>query len=206
VDAVLAARVLLPAAGILFALLGLALPLVRTWRRTGVFAVTTARNRDPLERLMHAGLVVLVGGGGAFALLYAALGPDRLGVPRPGLAGLVASAVLLFGSIGLVVVAQAQMGRSWRIGIDPAPTALVTGGLYRVVRSPIYTGLLGFLLGYCALVPTWPVAAVWLLSVALLALQARREEAHLARLHGDAFAAWAARTGRFLPGIGWRRR
>jgi protein-S-isoprenylcysteine O-methyltransferase Ste14 len=206
VDPVLAARVLLPVAGLLHGLFGLLWPILRTWRRSGVFAVTTARNRDPLERAMHVGLVALVGTGGVFALLYAALGPARLGLPLPGLPGVILGALFFFAGGALVVVAQAQMGRSWRIGIDPAPTALVTTGLYRLVRSPIYTGLLTFLLGYVALVPAWPLVAVWVVSVALLAIQARREEAHLARQHPEAFAAWAARTGRFLPGVGRVRR
>jgi protein-S-isoprenylcysteine O-methyltransferase Ste14 len=34
-------------------------------------------------------------------------------------------------------------------------------------------------------------------------IQVRRvEEPYLLRTHGDAYASWAARTGRFLPGIG----
>jgi protein-S-isoprenylcysteine O-methyltransferase Ste14 len=30
-------------------------------------------------------------------------------------------------------------------------------------------------------------------------VKARNEEAHLARMHGDAYAQYVARTGRFLP-------
>ena len=45
----------------------------------------------------------------------------------------------------LTVLAQLQMGASWRVGIDDRPTELVTGGLFRVVRNPIFTALLVFL-------------------------------------------------------------
>ncbi len=32
-----------------------------------------------------------------------------------------------------------------------------------------------------------------------MGVQARLEEAHLLRQHGEAFASWAATSGRFLP-------
>ena len=35
-----------------------------------------------------------------------------------------------------------------------------------------------------------------------VSIQARLEEAHLIRLHGAAYRAFAARVGRFLPGVG----
>lgn len=34
-------------------------------------------------------------------------------------------------------------------------------------------------------------------------IQVRRvEEPHLLRIHGEAYARWASRTGRFVPGVG----
>jgi len=98
------------------------------------------------------------------------------------------------------------MGRSWRIGIEPGPTALVTRGLYRRLRSPIYSVLLSALLGVVVLAPVWWVMGAWLVCLGLVAIQARREEAHMARLHPQAFAEWATHTGRFLPGLGSLRK
>jgi protein-S-isoprenylcysteine O-methyltransferase Ste14 len=102
----------------------------------------------------------------------------------------------------LIVVAQAQMGASWRIGIDRAPTGLVTAGLFRHIRHPIYSGLFALLVALVLLTPSpWTImGAAWLGS--LIAIQARLEERHLEAVHGSAFRVWAARTGRFLPAIG----
>ena len=118
----------------------------------------------------------------------------------------VAGAVLMFGGIALLVAAQLNLGASWRIGIDvEAKPGLVTRGLYRFCRHPIYLALLVILAGYALLLPT-------LLSLALLLgtyvgnrLQISAEEAYLLHTYGTAYRNYAQRVGRFLPGIGKSR-
>jgi protein-S-isoprenylcysteine O-methyltransferase Ste14 len=59
--------------------------------------------------------------------------------------------------------------------------------------------------GLLALVPN--VVALGGLLALLLAVQLQvrwAEEPYLARLHGPAYAAYAARAGRFVPGVGRR--
>lgn len=76
---------------------------------------------------------------------------------------------------------------------------LRTGGLYRIVRHPIYTGLLltmGSLMVASGSVPRLVVLAVLL---GLLTGKARWEEGHLARRFAG-YPAYAARTPRFVPG------
>ena len=41
--------------------------------------------------------------------------------------------------------------------------------------------------------------AIAVVHVTLMHLKARNEEAHLAAVHGEAYARYAARTGRFVP-------
>jgi protein-S-isoprenylcysteine O-methyltransferase Ste14 len=48
--------------------------------------------------------------------------------------------------------------------------------------------------------PTVPMLVLAIVHVAIMNVKARSEEAHLARMHGDAYARYVARTGRFLPG------
>lgn len=109
----------------------------------------------------------------------------------------------LAGLVG-ALAAQLTMGASWRIGVDETETTeLVTRGLFARVRNPIFTCMGLTALGTAMLVPNpWAVAGV-LLSVAGIELQVRFvEEPHLRRIHGVAYACYAARAGRFVPGIG----
>lgn len=183
-----------------FGVLVLGLPLARLYRRYGAWGI--ARPKEPVHRAMVSALFAAVGLAVVWAVAVAWAGPEAVGVwilPAP-----VAWSGVALGAfgIGLVVTAQLHMGASWRIGISEERTGLVTSGLFAFVRHPIYTGLFALLGALVLLTPSaWTVmAALWIGS--LIALQARLEEAHLAAAHGGAFSAWAARTGRFLPGVG----
>ncbi len=116
----------------------------------------------------------------------------------------VAGLLLAVAGIGLTFYAQVAMGASWRIGVDPGErTALVTNGPFALVRNPIFAAMLPTALGLALLVPSW-VALFGLAGlVAALELQVRVvEEPYLLQVHGETYAAYAARVGRFLPGVG----
>jgi protein-S-isoprenylcysteine O-methyltransferase Ste14 len=123
----------------------------------------------------------------------------------PIVAPLHAVGILLAVAGGLAVFgAQLGMGESWRIGVsDDQGTDLVTGGWFSVVRNPIYTAMVVGWTGFALLVPTWlGIAAVPVIALGL-ELQVRAvEEPYLIKSHGEAYRAYAARVGRFVPGIG----
>jgi protein-S-isoprenylcysteine O-methyltransferase Ste14 len=112
--------------------------------------------------------------------------------------------VLATTGIAATLYAQLAMGTSWRIGVDPTEqTALVTAGPFALVRNPIFAAMLPTALGLALLVPSWialaGVTGLWL----ALELQVRVvEEPYLLDTHKSAYADYAGRVGRFLPGIG----
>lgn len=115
-----------------------------------------------------------------------------------------AGIVLAVGGIGATFYAQVAMGKSWRIGVDPEErTELVVSGPFALVRNPIFAAMLPTALGLTMLVPSW-VAIAGLVGLALaLELQVRVvEEPYLLSVHRDEYAAYAARVGRFVPGVG----
>jgi putative ABC transport system substrate-binding protein len=125
---------------------------------------------------------------------------DRRSTPAIGHA---IGAVLLFGGLILLVAAQLKLGASWRIGIEEgARPGLVTGGLYRVCRNPIFLALLVILAGYTLLLPT--LLSALMLAGAYLAIrqQIAAEESYLLRTYGEEYRDYARRVGRLLPGIG----
>ena len=112
--------------------------------------------------------------------------------------------VLVFLGIAITIRSQAAMGRSWRADVDPdARTTLVTTGPFRLVRNPVFTGSAITVVGLAFVVPNVVSLLMLVAFVAGLEIQVRIvEEPYLLRVHGDAYRAYAARTGRFVPGVG----
>jgi protein-S-isoprenylcysteine O-methyltransferase Ste14 len=108
-------------------------------------------------------------------------------------------ATLVAAALVWVVVAQAQMGNAWRIGIDHQhATALVRHGLFTMSRNPIFLGVRVALLGAVLMVPNAVVLASALAGEVLIQVQVRLEEAHLLQLHRDDYRAYANLVHRWL--------
>jgi protein-S-isoprenylcysteine O-methyltransferase Ste14 len=173
-------------------------------RRTGSTGVHGfAADATPLERfagvLFVAGLVA-----GAAAPLLALLGVLEPIAMLDGDVGHVVGVVLAVAGVGLTFGAQLAMGDAWRIGVDPEErTELVTGGPFRLVRNPIYSAMLPTVFGLVLMVPNALAITAFLTLLTALELQVRLvEEPYLRQVHGDAYADYAARVGRFVPGVG----
>jgi protein-S-isoprenylcysteine O-methyltransferase Ste14 len=128
---------------------------------------------------------------------------NRFAILRPLFASATLAWITLFASL-LAFIATLfcwkKMGKSWRMGIDPAEkTALIVTGPYLYVRHPIYA--LSSLLMLCTglVYPSTAMIAVGLVHLCLLQLEARREEAYMANVHGAVYVEYCGRTGRFLP-------
>jgi protein-S-isoprenylcysteine O-methyltransferase Ste14 len=81
------------------------------------------------------------------------------------------------------------------------PRRLVTSGLYRYSRNPMYVGVLLILGGWAIGFRSWPLAIYAAAVAAAVHLRVLlHEEPFLARTHGDAWAGYRARVGRW---IGW---
>jgi len=182
---------------------------VRTWqhrRATGRsgFAGFTAGRRG-WGRFGETGFGAAVLAGAVSPLLAATGRLPLLHVQGPAGAGLrLAGAGVAVAGLGLAWVAQSAMGTSWRIGVDETEkSALVTDGIFATVRNPVFTAMIAAQAGTALLAPTWlSVTGVGLL-VAACQVQVRGvEEPYLMRRHGSRYLSYAARTGRFLPGLG----
>ena len=106
---------------------------------------------------------------------------------------------LLIASLVWLVVAQTQMGCSWRIGIDNRHrTELVQHGLFRRSRNPIFLAMRVNLLGLFLIFPSAVTSALLIAGEILMQVQVRLEEAHLSNLHGAAYDAYRAKVRRWL--------
>ena len=173
------------------------------WRRTGD-AGFRGIGRAPGAVHWWAGVLVvagpLLGVGGAVAAIA---GMEAVTVLDHA-AVLGAGVVVALGGVAGTVAAQLSMGASWRVGVDESErTELVTAGVFALARNPIFTAMIVTVAGLTAMTPNPVSLGGLVLTVVAIELQVRAvEEPYLRRVHGDAYARYAAAVGRFLPGIG----
>lgn len=99
----------------------------------------------------------------------------------------------------LAFAARAVIGRNWGIpATRQTDTELVTSGPYKVVRHPIYSGILLMMAGTAiGLVPVF-----WLATIAVTIYfvgSARSEEANMAKRFPNDYPAYQARTKMLIP-------
>jgi len=108
-----------------------------------------------------------------------------------------ASAVSVIG-LGIVVAGKIALGRSF--GLLPANRGVVSSGLYRVVRHPIYLGYLLTHGAFLATNPSWWNALALATADAALLIRASYEEMTLRR--DQAYARYLGQVRwRLLPGV-----
>jgi len=177
-------------------------------RRTGSTGVRVfAAAAGPLERAI-LGVLALAGLLGALAAVLQ-LGGELKPISVLDVDTLRALGVVLgLAGPGLIFAAQLAMGDSWRIGVDPEEhTSLLTGGIFGLVRNPVYSMIALTYLGLVLMLGSALVIVGFLVLVTGLQLQVRAvEEPYLLGNHGEEYATYASRVGRFLPGIGRLRR
>jgi protein-S-isoprenylcysteine O-methyltransferase Ste14 len=148
-------------------------------------------DRRVIGWLFVAGQVVL--------LVLLVVLPGRDDWPTPPWLRMAAQVVLVVGAV-LLVVAALGLGRA--LTPTPVPTGrgdLRTGGPYRFVRHPIYTGVLLIVIGITLRSGSWFTLAVAVVTFVFFDRKARWEEARLAEQYPH-YADYAARTPRFVPG------
>jgi protein-S-isoprenylcysteine O-methyltransferase Ste14 len=120
---------------------------------------------------------------------------------RDGVTFFVGAAVVV---IGFVIVVIAGVGLGGALTPSPVPRAqaeLVTTGIFALTRHPIYSGLLVLGAGLAIIgASPWHLGA-WVALLATLMVKSRFEERMLLERY-DAYAQYAARVGRLVPGVG----
>lgn len=110
--------------------------------------------------------------------------------------------VLAAACLGLTMYCWRQMGRSWRMGIDPdEKTQLIVTGPFAHVRHPIYALSCAMMLASVLAVPVLAMCGIAVLHNGFLQWEARREERYLLSAHGAAYANYMKQSGRFLPRV-----
>jgi len=118
-------------------------------------------------------------------------------------APLVAGVVCVVIGLWLFYRSHADLGTNWSITLEVREEhRLITQGVYRSVRHPMYSALVLYSVGQALVIPNWVAGPSSLLGFAvLLALRIRAEERMMDERFGDEYAAYSARTKRLIPGV-----
>ena len=151
----------------------------------------------PLEHKIPPPVVALIV---AAAMWMNSISGPKLDLPfevRLGAALVIAAVGVVFDLLGLLAFRAAKTTIN---PLKPQKTsALVTTGIYRLSRNPMYVGLVCFLLAWTAfLAALWPLAGPILFVFYVNRFQIEPEERLLAQRFGDAFRDYKARVRRWL--------
>ena len=116
---------------------------------------------------------------------------------------LLAGAVCLAVGLWLFARAHADLGTNWSITLEVREEhQLVTHGIYRAVRHPMYSALLLYSIGQALVIPNWIAGPSYGVAMALLfAFRLGPEERMMLEAFGKDYEAYLERTKRLVPGI-----
>jgi len=116
---------------------------------------------------------------------------------------LIAGAVLLAAGLWLFYRAHADLGTNWSVTLHIREQhQLVTHGVYRRMRHPMYTSLFIYGVGQALALPNWIAGPSYLVAFGILfAFRVAAEERMMLDQFGDEYAAYSSRTKRLVPGV-----
>lgn len=130
-------------------------------------------------------------------LVSAAVGLQAVisgGRGNPLLGALVATA-----GAAIVVLAQIQMGRAWRVGVRAGDAPLfIRHGLFRFSRNPIFVGMMLIGLSVAITTGTWWSWAALAVFVVACTVQVGIEETHLEASFGDDYREYRRHVPRWI--------
>ena len=120
-----------------------------------------------------------------------------------GLGPLVVGVMCLVIGLWLFYRSHADLGTNWSITLEIREQhRLITQGVYRRIRHPMYLALALYSIGLALVIPNWVAGPSNLIAFAILcALRVHAEERMMVEQFGDEYAAYSARTKRLIPGV-----
>jgi len=195
-------QIFLPIATLLYLMLVFVLRSVILWKKTGVNPFVfgnTDKAHDYIGRVYKVMVLftwVSIGCYSFFPSIYDYLMPiDYLENGELRVSGLI----LLIVSFLWTSIAQYQMSNSWRIGIDYEETTdLISNGLFKYSRNPIFLGVLISYLGTFLIIPNILSFSTLLMTFVTIQTQVRLEEEYLESVLGNDYLNYKKSVRRWL--------
>jgi protein-S-isoprenylcysteine O-methyltransferase Ste14 len=155
--------------------------------------------RTPLE----TGILVLAWAGFFVPLIWVASPAFSFAEYSLRTGPLVAGVMCLAIGLWLFYRSHADLGTNWSVTLEIREEhRLITQGVYRGIRHPMYSALFLYAVGQALVIPNWVAGLSNLIAFTVLfALRVGAEERMMAEQFGDEYAAYSARTKRLVPGV-----
>lgn len=183
-------------------ILGFILPSYRVWKRTGLNPYVLPKNDTAYGYVSLLMKLILI----SIALYLIALNIsvtisslllEILFLKQPIV--VYAGYFLMFSSLGLMIIAQYQMGQSWRIGIDEVnQTQLKTSGLFGFSRNPIFLSMTLLTIGLFLITPNAFTLIIVIISRIVIQFQIRLEEEFLEKQLGEKYIIYKNSVKRWM--------
>jgi protein-S-isoprenylcysteine O-methyltransferase Ste14 len=164
--------------------------------------------RTPVARSSYDGyeivlLLISLSGLGIVPSIYVAIGLPRFAdyAFHPTLAWL--GLLIAIAALLLFHLTHRALGRNWSISLEMrADHALITEGIYRYVRHPMYSAFWLWAVAQALLLPNWIAGGAGIVGFGTLFFgRVSREERMMLETFGDEYRAYASRTCRIIPGV-----
>ena len=162
------------------------------------------RTKQSADRTRPIDLVLDLGaftGMEILPLIYVFSGwPQFADYTRPEVLGWL-GAVVFAGCLYLLYRAHVDLGRNWSPTVEVTPTqALVTSGIYGVIRHPIYAAMWLWGAAQALLLSNWVAGLATLILFGLVYfVRVPREEQMMLDHFGADYRSYMQRTGRVIP-------
>jgi len=115
----------------------------------------------------------------------------------------VLGVALFAGALYLFRRTHKDLGRNWSVTLEVREQhALVTEGIYKSVRHPMYSAFWLWAVAQAVLLPNWVAGIAGIVGFGtLFFLRVGKEEAMMLATFGDSYRSYMQRTWRVLPGI-----
>jgi protein-S-isoprenylcysteine O-methyltransferase Ste14 len=174
----------------------LRIPFERRSRRTKV-------SRDSKDLSERVRLSISATGLGILPFIYVATGWPRSASYQPEpvlfLLGILAAA----GALVLFRLTHKALGKMWSVSLQLREGhSLVTTGIYRTLRHPMYSAFWLMALAQALLLPNWVAGLSGFVGFGLLfALRVGPEERMMEQAFGDEYRNYRSRTWRIIPHV-----
>ena len=152
---------------------------------------------------LETGLLVLAWVGFFVPLVWVASPAFSFAEYPLGTGPFIGGVMCLVIGLWLFYRSHTDLGTNWSITLEVREQhRLITRGVYRRIRHPMYLALVVYSVGQALVIPNWVAGPANLIVFAiLLALRVRAEERMMGEAFGDEYAVYSARTKRLVPGV-----